>query len=228
MQTRRQGTEPRGSRPIWRRGRSDSRCAVGHSSVGGYAGGERGRRGRRRTRKAPVTRELSERAVADGATVGGSRDNDVGPIGSDDCAMDGGGGRRDVGPDGDDESMKISCGGRRDVGSLGDEDGTTNGGIGGQDESLFVSGEHQRKLCSARELGRESFKYHLSASIPEKFGALTDEDRNVAFGGRRFKRWTKCRAVLSVSAAIRKRSAPSMRGRRKRATKCTLQKVLAN
>lgn len=64
--------------------------------------------------------------------------------------------------------------------------------------------EDQKRLLQVSELGKTTTKLHSSVLFPDVFGTLSEEDIANYFGGKRFKKWTRLRAVTRASKSMSK------------------------
>ncbi|PXF44647.1 hypothetical protein BWQ96_05589 [Gracilariopsis chorda] len=62
----------------------------------------------------------------------------------------------------------------------------------------------QDSLLSVSTKGEITAQPHASVLFPEVFGPLSDEDRKIHFNDKKFKKWTKCRAVIRPGHSMRK------------------------
>lgn len=62
----------------------------------------------------------------------------------------------------------------------------------------------QDSLLNVEKNGELTSKLHASVLFPDVFGALTEQDRSEHFGGKKFRKWTKSRAVLRAAKSMSK------------------------
>ncbi|PXF41198.1 hypothetical protein BWQ96_09092 [Gracilariopsis chorda] len=62
----------------------------------------------------------------------------------------------------------------------------------------------QDNILSITEKGKLTAKLHASVLFPDLFGALNESERTQHFGGKKFKHWTKARAVLTPGKSMSK------------------------